>query len=222
LKKMYWQGKAGENLNWLDLVILFIITWSAWRGLHTGLVGGLARLLAVFLGLAAALKYHSALAAYADRHWQLTARAAVLLSRLPGNYPVPAGLPGLKQAVPGAAQLSASLAGGLVELAAFAVLFFLTAALVRAAGEAAAGVIGAGFLGPLDRIGGLMLGFLRGLVLAMVVVALLLPLQKAAAALPGGGQLHWLESVNHAQLAVLLRGLIRRLPVTGLPFYTYL
>ncbi|OAT79471.1 CvpA family protein [Desulfotomaculum copahuensis] len=209
-------------MNWLDVLILLVVVWSAWRGLHTGLVAGVAGLLALFLGLAAAFHYYPLLAVLADQHWHLTARVNAWLPALPGlsHYPAPAVAPGVQTQLAG---LKSSLAAKIVELAAFVCIFLIVNALVHMVGDAAARAARMSFIGPFDRAGGLALGVLRGLILVLVVLALLMPLQKAAAALPGGAQQSWfIQGVHNSRLAMPLWQALRRLPVTRVPLITYL
>jgi len=67
-------------MNWVDVAILVIIGWFAWRGLTAGLLKGIARLAGIFLGILFALKYDSQLADFAGSKWHLAEKLSKYFS----------------------------------------------------------------------------------------------------------------------------------------------
>ncbi|MBE3587876.1 MAG: CvpA family protein [Thermoanaerobacteraceae bacterium] len=154
------------------MLIILIIAWSAWRGLETGLVAGLARLTGLFLGLAAAMRYHTALAGYLSGQWPLEQWIRERLTAPTGGMPAGFNLPAWEKLI----------ARGVLEILAFILILLLVSQLVCLAGQMAARAARFSFLGPVDRAGGVLLGAVRGLVLVVILLVLL-----AALTTPGGG-----------------------------------
>lgn len=178
-------------------------------GLRTGLLGGLARLAGVFLGLAAAFNFYRALADMVNLKWNLAAAisrwfhftpsgAAPALS---GGPSVPAGgipgaeglIQGSRGALQGLGESAARVAGsGMLEIICFIAIFFVVSWAVGTAGAILGKVARLFFLGPADRIGGIALGAARGLVMALVLVALAGALEVPAAFMSGGLHSSWI------------------------------
>ncbi len=185
-------------MNWLDWVLLVIIILSAWQGLRKGFLAGIARLLGLVLGLAAAFAGYGALADYLDRQWGWgNAIAAffaehlpqgvlqVLYDRLPlaGDYPAVI----LPEQVIIEEMLAAAhgVADFILNIIAFTMLFLVVFLLVVLVMRIFAGAVEHSFLSPLDRLGGLLLGAARG-ILVVIIVAVLLEPVLASGALAGG------------------------------------
>lgn len=222
-------------MNWLDIFFLIIIAWFAWRGLATGLIAGLARLAGLFLGLVVASSYSVPLAEYANKHWQLEDKLRKWLPFSAGSIPEPVAglehghrLPG-KLITPdflgqhgfgGLENFGQFLVSGLLEVAAFLFIFLLVAQLTSWIGSLVAVASRWTFLGPADRVGGLVLGLVCGVVIVLVLAALLIPLQMLAFPLPGGHQESWLSrAIEQSALVPLLRQILVKLPIIfpGLP-----
>ncbi|MEW6274527.1 MAG: CvpA family protein [Bacillota bacterium] len=198
-------------MNWLDIVFLIIIAWSAWRGFAAGLIAGLARLAGLFLGLVMAFNYAVPLAQYADKQWHLQ-------DKITGWWPVPPG----REGFPGLGKLPQFFAPGLIEIVAFLLIFLVVAQLTYRVGSMVAAAGRAVFLGPVDRLGGLALGILRGVVIVLVFLALLAPLHTSAFSFPGGHQGSWgwfSRALEQSVLASFFWPFLVKLPMIfpGLP-----
>ncbi|MCG8402030.1 MAG: CvpA family protein [Firmicutes bacterium] len=188
-------------MNWLDWIMITIVALSAWRGLRSGLIAGVARLLGLVLGVTAAFAGHKQLAAYLDRQWNWGGSIADFLTeRLPGEI--------LQNALDGVAlknlperatggyipeQLAAGLsmdplrqlAFSLLELLAFIMVAIAVYMLVTIVLNIISGAAANSFLSPLDRLGGLLLGLARGALVIIIAAAILDPLNYYSAAAEG-------------------------------------
>jgi len=185
-------------MNWLDIFLLLIIAWSAWRGLATGFFAGVARLAGLVLGVVCAYNYYLPLAAYADQQWQLESKIRDWLP-LPtaGNTAAEKIFTGLEkgfsqQSFSGGQYFSSILSHGILEIAAFLVIFFVVTQLTCWIGLLFSKTAKLVFLGPVDRLGGLALGTLRGVIIVFVLLALLVPLELPAYSSSGGNAAGWL------------------------------
>lgn len=221
-------------MNWLDIVIVLILLLSVWRGYETGLVAGLARLLGLFLGLAAALTYNQSLAAYLNELWNLDEKIMRIFPSLQ-VMPTPASPQGFSQVKavaawqeqwgltgswPGALQqgpvgdmarligesLSGLLARGLLEVLSFVIIFMVVSRLIYWGGSIMARLASFTFFGPLDRAGGIFLGLLRGTITVLILLALLVPLQLPALLMGGGTEGSWLARAMENSLVVPIFG----------------
>jgi len=175
-------------MNWLDWSIIIIIALSAWRGLKAGFIVSVARLLGLVLGLAAAFTGYKNLAVYLDRQWNWGEAISVfILERFPqalvdGTLDSITGEQMLKDTVNGYANIAArEMAGSILELLSFVILALAVYLLVNIMMRAISGAAAHSMLGPLDRIGGLILGLFRGGVVIIIAAALLNPMYSAGA-----------------------------------------
>lgn len=188
----------------MDIIIILIITWSAWRGYKTGLVGGVARLLGILAGLGAALCYYRPLAVYIDHRWQISSyiqnwfslprlgkedlyKDIQLYGELRPIDLLSGSLQDLGQSV------SRLLASGILEIVSFIFIFIVVSRLVYLAGELLARLASVSFLGPADRLGGVAFGLARGVLAIMILLALLVSLQWPSALFSSGGNPYWLS-----------------------------
>ncbi len=115
------------------------------------------------------------------------------------------------------------MAHGLLEVIAFLIIFLVVAQLANLLGGMVAHAARWTFFGPADRLGGLVLGVLRGVVIILMLVALLMPFQIAAISLPGELQESWLtRAVEQSTLVPLCWEYLVKLHVIfpGLPLKT--
>lgn len=201
-------------MNWLDILIVIIVGWYAWIGLRAGLVGGLARLLGAFLGLAAAFNFYRPLADTVNLKWNLVSYIGKWIP-VPAlgswvNMPGPAnllpaqGVPGPESQVLApkgslyvlqglGESLSRVLASGILDILCFILIFIVVSRLVVLLGALLGKIGSLLFLGPVDRFGGLLLGAAKGIVIAAVLVALLNAVQLPAVFFSGGRSSNWIS-----------------------------
>jgi len=179
-------------LNWIDVTILVIIGWFAWRGLTTGLLKGIARLAGIFLGILVALKYDSQLADFVGSKWHLTEKLSKYLY-FPTSWWNDSMSWWSSKGYPysGTQIIPNTLPTHLLEIFAFILIFLVAYRLTYFVGSLLSKVARMAFLGPVDRLGGLALGLVNGLVIVMILAALLLPLQVPVSILSGGQTDNW-------------------------------
>ncbi|KJS03451.1 MAG: hypothetical protein VR68_01415 [Peptococcaceae bacterium BRH_c4a] len=194
-------------MNWLDILFAVIIGWNAWMGLKSGLVAGLARLFGVLAGFAAALNFYRPLADTVNLKWNLVSAISGLLpgvSKAGAGKPPPADLffpltgpPGAtgSAAVPKAVlsglqgigdSITRMLALGILDIICFIIIFLVVSRLIFSLGVIVGKAARLMFLGPVDRGAGLLLGTFKGVIIAMLVVALGISFQLPAAFISGG------------------------------------
>ncbi|MFZ5631957.1 MAG: CvpA family protein [Bacillota bacterium] len=190
-------------MNWLDIVILIIVAWYAWIGLRSGLIGGLAGLLGVLIGLAAAFNFYRPLADTANLKWNLVSTIGKWIpvsafgprGSLPGSgdllHPLKGvsfyGIQSLGESV------SRLLASGILDIICFIVIFLVVSRVVVILGVLIGKVAKMFFLGPVDRAGGMLLGTAKGCIIAGVAVALMAALQLPAALISGVDRPSWIS-----------------------------
>lgn len=196
-------------MNWLDILILFIVGWYAWIGLKKGLVGGLAGLLGVLLGLAAAFNFYRPLADAVNLKWNLVSAIGkwipVSVFGPGGGAPGPASLTMPGAGSPVAApkgvvyglqglgeSLSRLLASGILDILCFIAIFLFVSAAVVILGTLLGKITRLLFLGPVDRFGGFLLGAAKGMIMAAILVALLNAVQLPAVFFSGGRNPNWI------------------------------
>jgi len=184
-------------MNWLDWILTMIIVLSAWRGLKAGFIVSVARLLGLVLGLAAAFTGYKNLALYLDRQWHWGESISVfILEHFPQTFGgvldsiVPEHLAGpavgseqlLDGMVSGYTAIAArEMAGSVLELLSFIILALAVYILVNIMMRAMSGAAAYSLLGPVDRLGGLVLGLFRGGLVIIIAAALLNPMYPANA-----------------------------------------
>jgi len=181
-------------MNWLDWALIIIMALSTWQGLRTGLILGIARLAGLIGGLVIAFTWHRTLALYLDSQWGWGDKLAFLImERMP--LPLLEGLMekmsfnGIEQLLQDYGILETStlpqeindslwglsyhLAMSALDLISFLLLLFATVITVSIIFKIIAGTIAHTFLSPFDRLGGLILGFTRGVIVVLIVVMLI-------------------------------------------------
>jgi len=174
-------------MNWLDWIMLLIILFSTWRGIHTGFIAGAAGLAGLVLGFAAAFIGYAPLALYMESRWGWGgAIATFIMDKLPlsvldelinNDY-----MNNLQNISPGVkatgyvTNMAYQVAMSILEIISFLLLLVAVSLLVRIVLGIFSGAVAHTFLSPLDRFGGLLLGAVRGLVIITFMVILLEPL----------------------------------------------
>lgn len=169
-------------MNWFDIMLLIVIGGSAFLGLKSGLVRGLSRFLGFILGFAAALNFYQSLADTLNLKWQLS---TIISDWLPffgqdkkqalsggqGQSLLSDGPTGVLAGL--GDSLSNVFAAGILDILCFIAIFWLVSWGVRFVGSLLATMAKLFFLGPIDRIGGALLGAVNGGFLVLVLVGIL-------------------------------------------------
>ncbi|MDQ0284932.1 membrane protein required for colicin V production [Desulfofundulus luciae] len=183
------------------MILLWMIGWSTWRGVQTGLVAGLARLCGLLVGLVLAREFQAPLATYLRQQWPLEQWLNSWIAS-PAIGLVPGPLSGWNR----------YLAQGLLEVLSFVVILLVVARLIGWLGQLLAGAARFSFLGPVDRAGGLFLGIVRGIVAAAILLAVIFALQNAASSWLPGEPFPWLaRAVESSRLVQFLTPVVEAL-----------
>ena len=184
-------------MNWLDWLILAILAFSAAQGMRYGLVGSMAKLAGILVGFGAAITYYRDLAAYLTVQWNLEEKILPLAKKLLGFwFPLKSTAPDkiVTTGSSAAGQLypfsdyadyaAGALASTMLNALCFLALLIVVVWAVNLAGFILNRIASIAFLGPFNRLGGLLFGSVKGLVLVMIVLTLMSPFQRLDS-LPG-------------------------------------
>ncbi|MBS4023554.1 MAG: CvpA family protein [Dethiobacter sp.] len=140
-------------INWLDIVLLVLIFYSAVSGWRRGLVRQLFDIAGIFIAYFVALRYSVAFMDWLSQY-------------LPFQNWLPAWF---------TTQLPIGFILGdvLVRLLGFVLLFFIVRALIKVFSEIVHGIFSLPLLGTVNGLGGLAVGSLKGILLAIILVAVL-------------------------------------------------
>jgi membrane protein required for colicin V production len=169
-------------VNWLDLLLLWLIIWPAWRGVQTGLIASLARVCGLLIGLVLAREYHAPLAEYIGRHWPI--------NQWLGSWNAPPASIFINESL---SEWYQHLSRGTLELVSFIVILLLTAWLISWLGQIVTTAAGIGLLGPVNRVGGLILGISRGVLAAVIFLAVLMEVKDILNSWLPGFDVPWLD-----------------------------
>lgn len=160
-------------MNWLDWSILTVLAYSTYRGFATGFLASAARLAGVVLGVAAALSYCRQLALWLFTGLHLDSVITPLIESFFVRFLTvrTAGFNELNMVSAGLWVNSVSLA--VLEVVSFLATVFAFSWAAALAGSLLTKLAGLAFLGPFNRLGGLLLGLVRGLFLVGALVYLL-------------------------------------------------
>ncbi|HBV97909.1 MAG: hypothetical protein JL50_07515 [Peptococcaceae bacterium BICA1-7] len=223
-------------MNWLDILFAVIIGWNTWSGLTTGLLAGLSRLLGVLVGLAAALNFYRPLADSVNLKWNLVSKIGDFMPFLgkpaggqgagPGGAvevfsPLAGGLAEAPRTLFLGLQslgdsLARSLASGILDIICFFLIFLLVSKLIALGGSVAGKLSRMVLLGPLDRAGGLLLGALKGCIIAGLLVAVMVSLQLPAVIISGEQKTSFFSLA--LQKSVLVPHFIKALTIFNITF----
>lgn len=155
-------------MNWLDWIIVATIIWSGLQGFWSGLVLSLTGFTGVIAGLAVSTSYYKPLAEYLALNWHLEERF------LPWQEKWFAGQDLVQRELNKANDyLTASIAYGILEVVSFIVLFMTIRFLFSIVGLVLTKMANIAFLGPLNKLGGLFWGVIKGLLMVVIVLTLL-------------------------------------------------
>lgn len=186
-------------MNWLDWLIVGALVLSAFQGLRYGLFSSVAKLAGVLLGFGLGITYYRDLAGYLNTQWHLEDKVMPLtgkfleiffpgkLQGVPAVYSPPA-LPA-DLAVPQinpydmlnsyGEYLARSFTGVIINAICFLALIIVTVWVVNLVGRILTRIADASFLGPLNHIGGLFFGGIKGIIIVMIFLTLIAPFQRA-------------------------------------------
>ncbi|MHB1043917.1 MAG: CvpA family protein [Eubacteriales bacterium] len=182
-------------MNWLDYTIIFLIFFSALQGVRYGLLRSLARFAGVLAGAIVAYSYYRPFASYLTGNWRLDEKIFPLVEKImkfwpPAQNPPPGKLTALSVSyatppvgLPGQIFqpfdfLTRTFSGLAVEALSFFLLFFGVAWAINLAGMFLTRIAEISLLSPLNRLGGLAFGVLRGVAYVTVFLLILSPFQK--------------------------------------------
>ena len=189
-------------MNWLDWLILAILAFSVAQGMRYGLVGSVAKLAGILVGFGVAITYYRDLAAYLTVQWNLEEKILPLAKKLLGFWfplkstATPSLAPDkiVSNGGSAASQLypfsnyadlaAGALASTILNALCFLALLLVAVWAVNLAGFILTRVAAIAFLGPFNRLGGLLFGAAKGLVVVMIVLTLMSPFQRLDS-LPG-------------------------------------
>ncbi|OPX88292.1 MAG: colicin V production protein [Pelotomaculum sp. PtaB.Bin104] len=160
-------------MNWLDWLIIVVMAWSALQGLWSGLLASLFGLTGIIAGLAISSMYYQSLAGYLIAAWHLEEKVLPFLGTLFSGRQGPS-----RELNYVYDYLAGSIAEGIIEVVSFLGLFIFTFFLFRLAGFVLTRIAALAFLGPLNKLAGLMFGLVKGFLIIVIVLALLAPFQQ--------------------------------------------
>lgn len=187
-------------MNWLDWLIVAALVFSAFQGLRYGLVSSVAKLAGVLLGFGLGITYYRDLAVYLNNQWHLEDRVMPLTGKILKFF-FPAKLTGVPAFYAGPAASPAELAAAqinpysmlnsygeylarsfttvIINALCFLALIMVTVWVVNLAGRILTRIADVSFLGPLNHIGGLFFGGVKGIIIVMIFLTLASPFQRA-------------------------------------------
>lgn len=155
-------------MNWLDWIIVAAIFWSGLRGFWSGLVLSLTRFTGIIVGLAVSTSYYKPLAKYLTLNWHLEDRFLPLLEKWLAGQDL-----AQRELIKFNDFLAGSIACGILEVVSFLVLFMTTGFLFSITGLVLTKMTNIAFLGPLNKLGGLFFGVIKGLLMIVIILTFL-------------------------------------------------
>ncbi|OPX92045.1 MAG: Colicin V production protein [Pelotomaculum sp. PtaB.Bin013] len=168
-------------MNWLDWLIIAVLAWSTFQGLRRGLLVSVAKMAGLLTGLVVAYSYYRPSTDYLSVRWHLEELMLPLTGPLLKFWQPAADV--ISPLALSGKQMSGDYVAGLIaysilEALTFLALLTVTVWLVNAGGRILTSFADFSLLGPLNHLGGLLFGFLKGLLLVMIILALLSPFQQ--------------------------------------------
>ena len=172
-------------MNWLDIIIIAVLIYSAVKGFFIGLIKSLTGLISSVAGLFIAYKFYQPLVEYINSMWQWTDRITLWVSSwLKTKY-----VPFYSGEIPVISELSKTLAVNFLELAAFVFLYLVASRLIKLLGSLISGLTSIIFLKPMDRLGGIVFGLSKGIFIILIVLIIMTPIQVYLDIFLGGSKL---------------------------------
>jgi uncharacterized membrane protein required for colicin V production len=193
------QPWGGKGLNWLDLLIVAVLVFSAFQGFRCGLVSSVAKLAGLLVGFGVGITYNRDLAAYLNKQWGIEDKIMPLTEKVlrflfpvkeaagpaynAGGTVSPGGLAAAQPSpynmlYPYGESLVSSFAATILNAICFLALILATVWIVNLAGHLLTRIAKTSPLGPLNHIGGLIFGGFKGVIIVMILLALMSPFQR--------------------------------------------
>ncbi len=180
----------------MDVIIIVIIAFSALRGFCSGLILSVTKLLGFIVGLLVAFKFYRAFADYLIVVWNLDQKLLLLFKPVLNIW-----LP-LKTSstlyFTGDSALGLNIVHGLIGIIAFVLLLIVVDISIKIFGKILNSLFDWGIFAPVNRLGGLIFGTLRGALLVLILFAVLLPLQVSTSVF--GGEMALTKAINDSFL----------------------
>lgn len=202
-------------MNWLDWLIVAVLGFSAFQGFRWGLVSSVAKLAGLLVGFGVGITYNRDLAAYLNKQWGVEDKITPVTEKVlrfffpakeaagpvynaggtvsPGALAASPPSP-YSMLYPYGESLVSSFAATVLNAICFLALIVATVWIVNFAGHLLTRMAKVSPLGPLNHIGGLIFGGVKGIIIVMILLALMSPFQRtellpgnSSGALPGQG-----------------------------------
>lgn len=186
-------------MNWLDWLIVAVLVFSAFQGLRYGFVSSVAKLAGLLVGFGVGITYNRDLAAYLNKQWGVEDKIMPVTEKIlrfffpvkeaagpvynAGGTISPGGLAAAQPSpysmlYPYGESLVSSFAATILNAICFLALIMATVWIVNFAGHLLTRIAKASPLGPLNHIGGLIFGGVKGIIIVMILLALMSPFQQ--------------------------------------------
>jgi uncharacterized membrane protein required for colicin V production len=188
------EPEGGEDLIWLDWLIIAVLGFSAFQGFRCGLVSSVAKLAGILLGFGMGITYNRDLAAYLNKQWDIEdkilpltdktlkfffpAKTAAAPALSAGGELAAAQLNPYSLLNPYSDSLATSFTTVILNAICFLALIAITVWAVNLAGHVLTRIAKASPLGPLNHIGGLIFGGVKGIIIVMILLTLMSPFQR--------------------------------------------
>lgn len=201
-------------MNWLDWIFIIIMVVSAIRGFRVGFFTGISGIAGLLGGIWAAARFHGQLADYLAARWNWDdIIAEILLSWAlqiyPDFLPAAGGLP--DSIISAGTQIIYPAADTILNIIAFGMI--VTAVYLVAGGilRLASLTISRTIFFPFDRLGGLVLGLVKGGLLATAILVILLWLNTPLSLLlsPAGGPQILTVALEKSKIAPFMLNIIK-------------
>ena len=168
-------------LNWLDWVIVIIISCNVIQGFRRGLVLCLLKTGGLVAGLFVAVVYYPRLGTYFANQFLLIERITPITSFMLERWQPVRTLNNIfpketsRQLIE---QLNSNVDLVVVNVLAFLALFLLTAGISGIVGKAISAIVKNSILSPINRVGGMLFGLIIGYIYVLLLLLLMAPFQQ--------------------------------------------
>jgi uncharacterized membrane protein required for colicin V production len=174
-------------LNWLDLLILVIVGFSAVLGLRRGLLVSLTKTVGFLIGLFIAFSFYRQMADYLSAHIPISDWIAPVTVPLIERWnPVAEILPMAPDYQLGE-YVNKIITLNIISCLSFLLILFLTVFLFGLVGGILSSLLSFTPFGPINRLGGLFFGLMIGALYVVVLLMIMAPFQNINLSLAGSG-----------------------------------